>query len=388
MSRQTEKIRNGRPEIFDLTKGMLFGFEGSLGAIPSSGGFSFDDNDYTAITILKIDQFDESGFDKSSITLLIGSGAQIEFTSDDDLSRAIVFETTGAASDQGTHIEIPVFYKSGIDGSDNDNRYGIITGESVGISFWNASGSGTGSPTQMPYTFDVAVTDTDPTAGKLKFDNLVYANVTEIYIDDLNKDGLDQSAIISDTVGGATITVQQSSDPERSAIFDIIDAVVDGVGYWKIQVAHNASGTGGLIEDGKKVEVFINSVGAFNRANATGVTQITGGIITPATLTANVFDYDPTGFADANMIRQDLDANNRCIGGFVAPASGVNRTIKINNISTSGFDLKFFHENGASAAANRLLMRDELDKSIKPNETAEFWYDHISLRWRPLNRIG
>jgi len=126
----------------------------------------------------------------------------------------------------------------------------------------------------------------------------------------------------------------------------------------------------------------------YNYANALGITQITGTIITPTTLTATTDDYNPTGFATCNMIRQDINANNRQITGFVAPSVGVNRIIRINNINTSGFDLRFQNNDAGSAVANRLLLRDDANKSIKPNETAIFWYDHTSSRWRAYNRIG
>ena len=119
-----------------------------------------------------------------------------------------------------------------------------------------------------------------------------------------------------------------------------------------------------------------------------GVDQITGTIITPSTLTATANDYSPTGFATTNMIRQDIDANNREITGFVAPSAGVNRIIRINNINASGFDLRFQHNDAGSVAANRFYLRDDANKAIKPNETAAFWYDHTSSRWRPYNRVG
>jgi hypothetical protein len=125
----------------------------------------------------------------------------------------------------------------------------------------------------------------------------------------------------------------------------------------------------------------------FDYANSIGVTQVTGPIITPPTLTATADDYNPTGFATSNRIRQDIDVNNREISGFLAPAVGVAREFSISNINT-GFDLKFLDNNSGSLAANRILLRDGADKSIKPNELAIFWYDHTSLRWRPSNRIG
>jgi len=128
--------------------------------------------------------------------------------------------------------------------------------------------------------------------------------------------------------------------------------------------------------------------GSFDYANATGITQITDFIITPPTLTGNVNDYNPTGFSTCNMIRQDINANNREITGFAAPPAGVNRIITWSNINSGVFDIKFKENDSGSVAANRILLRDNADKSIKANETAIFWYDHVSTRWRPYNRIG
>ncbi len=140
-----------------------------------------------------------------------------------------------------------------------------------------------------------------------------------------------------------------------------------------------------LALSGQELQIKLD---VYDKANETGIEQITGPIITPPTLTATADNYNPTGFSTANMIRQDINANNREISGFLAPSAGVNRIIRINNLSTSGFDLRFLNNNSGSVAANRILVRDSANKSIKPNETAAFWYDHTSLRWRPYNRTG
>jgi len=116
--------------------------------------------------------------------------------------------------------------------------------------------------------------------------------------------------------------------------------------------------------------------------------SLDGNIITPPTLTGNVDNYNPTGFSTCSIIRQDINANNREITGFVAPAVGVNRIIAVCNINSGVLDIKFKENDSSSVAANRILLRDNADKSIKANETAIFWYDHTSTRWRPYNRIG
>lgn len=125
----------------------------------------------------------------------------------------------------------------------------------------------------------------------------------------------------------------------------------------------------------------------YDKANETGIEQITGGIITPPTLTVTTNDYNPTGFATANMIRQNINANSRQLTGLLAPAAGINRVVFINNINSSSLDLRLVHNSALSSAANRFLLRDGAGRSLKPNQTAAFWYDHISQRWRSFNRV-
>lgn len=112
-------------------------------------------------------------------------------------------------------------------------------------------------------------------------------------------------------------------------------------------------------------------------------------VITAATLTGNVDDWSPTGFNDeTDLIRVDVDANNRAITGLVAPEIGLNRIVAIKNLNQSGNDLRFSNNNAGSLAENRFLCRDGNNKSIKPNEMALWFYDHIQQRWTPFNRIG
>ena len=110
-------------------------------------------------------------------------------------------------------------------------------------------------------------------------------------------------------------------------------------------------------------------------------------IITPPTLNSDQDDYNPTGFSTCNMIRQLINGD-RVITGFQAPPAGVNRVFSMNCVDTND-RIKFKNNDSGSSSANRLLLRGNGgDKQIQENETATFWYDHTSNRWRPLNRIG
>jgi len=112
-------------------------------------------------------------------------------------------------------------------------------------------------------------------------------------------------------------------------------------------------------------------------------------VLTAATLTSNVNNWNPTGFnADTDMIRVNVNANQRSISGIIAPAAGVNRILAIKNINTASLDLRFVHNSSNSLPANRFLVRDNNSKSIKPNDTALWFYDHVVSRWTPFSRIG
>jgi hypothetical protein len=98
-------------------------------------------------------------------------------------------------------------------------------------------------------------------------------------------------------------------------------------------------------------------------------------------------DWNPPGLQDATLIRVTL-TDNQDISGIVAPPAGVNKIIKIARVDTVDSDEFWFDHNDDSAAANRFMLRDNDWAELKCGETASFWYDHLSERWRPLNRLG
>lgn len=149
------------------------------------------------------------------------------------------------------------------------------------------------------------------------------------------------------------------------------------------------------------MEILVNDSGTLKKADASDflsagsgldaletATLDGGNIITPPEMTNDVHDYNPTGFSTCNMIRQSIDSNGKKITGFPAPAAGVHRIIAVNNISSSGRDIRFEDQDSNSSSANRLYLRDNGARTIRPNETAMFWYDHTSSGWRSYNRIG
>ncbi len=113
--------------------------------------------------------------------------------------------------------------------------------------------------------------------------------------------------------------------------------------------------------------------------------------IISVTLNSDQDDWNPTGLQDAGLIRITINGD-RTLSGMVAPPAGVNKIIALASVTTNDDNLKIRNNDSSSNAANRFLVRDNgggsQEKSIKEGETGYFWYDHLSERWRPLNRIG
>jgi hypothetical protein len=101
-------------------------------------------------------------------------------------------------------------------------------------------------------------------------------------------------------------------------------------------------------------------------------------VITPATLTANTDNWNPTGLSTASVIRASTNATWN-LTGIVAPAD--DRLLILANIGTQ--DLVLIH-NATSTAANRFLGPDDADVTLGPDTWTWLLYDLTSARWRVL----
>lgn len=107
----------------------------------------------------------------------------------------------------------------------------------------------------------------------------------------------------------------------------------------------------------------------------------TPGIITDdiagSTAEAN---YNPTGLATASIVRI-VHTATCAISGLAGGAAG--RRIILCNADGAGFALNCLAENAGSSAANRFTV----SVTIADGESAEFWYDDTSNRWRPITGV-
>lgn len=104
--------------------------------------------------------------------------------------------------------------------------------------------------------------------------------------------------------------------------------------------------------------------------------------ITPATLAANVNNYDP---GDGECYRPSASGATRDITGL-APTGGNDdgngngRKVRLINVGAE--DIRIMHQNASSTAANRFLNESGSDFTISTNEAVEAVYDPVTLRWR------
>lgn len=99
------------------------------------------------------------------------------------------------------------------------------------------------------------------------------------------------------------------------------------------------------------------------------------GVLSPAQITANQNDYNPSGLSVANVLRLSTDAS-RTITGIVPPRDGA--ALRVFNVGAQ--DLVLSNQDAASAAANRLALGASV--TLGADEGCTLWYDPTSTRWR------
>lgn len=99
------------------------------------------------------------------------------------------------------------------------------------------------------------------------------------------------------------------------------------------------------------------------------------GVLSPAQITANQNDYNPTNLSTAAVLRLNTDAR-RSITGLAGGASG--RMMVIHNVGSFAFTL--VDESASSTAGNRFALQHDLE--LGPDESITLIYDGTTSRWR------
>jgi hypothetical protein len=118
--------------------------------------------------------------------------------------------------------------------------------------------------------------------------------------------------------------------------------------------------------------IYTDSAGTdFDLANGTTT------VISPAQITANTNNYNPTGFATAHVVRLDTDAS-RNLTGLDAAATVVRKLL----INVGANPLVLTHQDANSSAANRFLIPGGGNLTLQGDDSATIYYDAVTTRWR------
>ena len=102
-------------------------------------------------------------------------------------------------------------------------------------------------------------------------------------------------------------------------------------------------------------------------------------IISPAQITADQDDYNPSGFGGADVVRLDFDAAGYTITGFNAESAGEEKVI----VNVSVYYAIIAAEHPDSTAANRISGAEHF--VLAPNGTVRIVYDDTTDRWRVVS---
>jgi hypothetical protein len=113
------------------------------------------------------------------------------------------------------------------------------------------------------------------------------------------------------------------------------------------------------------------------------VARSRGGTISPAQITADQDDYDPTDWDDATIVRLSTDSDMQGITSFAAPDDTYSQYEKtLINIGSYTIYIPMDHPDGT--ATNRVTGHSG-DFKLYPGKSAKILYDVTSTKWRVLD---
>jgi len=219
-----------------------------------------------------------------------------------------------------------------------------------------------GATLQGSWKFDTAITATDPGNKKFKFNALILANVTEIFISETTNNNNDASNILALLVAGNRIYAQQSDDSSRAVLFEVSGAPVDNGSWYTIPVTVVGSFT--LMGNNKACGVILDLSGAGGASPGSIITTIT-----PQDLAgqASAGSGIPTGTKGFHMDIWDLNMDNnaeRPALRFYDPT-----------IHTTGYAYQRWDKSNSAAYA----------QTVGFNAAADTWFDPIGINNTAIN---
>ena len=260
---------------------------------PGAGKIRFNNSSLGSATAAYVDDEDANGTDISAwvqsfddVTGNATNRGRLRVTKSNSLTVWHTFKISGAVTDASGYTKLALTY---IDGAGS-----LADADKVFISFV-PSGEDGAIPGYY-YKFATSTTDSDPGAGKIRFNNGTYASATAIYIDDDDANGATVSTDVltwddsTSTIKGY-IHIVDINDSTTYARFKITGTTTDASGYNKLVVAHLASNNTFSADD--ELSVHFTQTGIKGDTGSTGSTGNSGVSGIAMTWNSSTSDADP-----------------------------------------------------------------------------------------------
>ena len=229
----------------------------------------------------------------------------------------------------------------------NPNNVSVIPANSAGLQTVNTAGGGGATAAEvwsygtrtltsataggdlaspMQYKASSTTTESDPGAGRLRWNNATQASATEIYLDAETNGGTDVSNFLSSVPAGSTLYIQDKDD---ATIYQrwLVVSIVDNVGWVTLTVSQVTAQGGNIPNNGIAILMFNNAAftvtapTAEENAAATIAALIEGGLTLRDVLriVLSVTAGDATGLEGATMAFKSIDGTkNRVEATYAA----------------------------------------------------------------------
>jgi hypothetical protein len=208
---------------------------------PGAGGLRLSNSDATLAGFIYIDDADAGGgdvqtwVDSLDDSTMADDKGNIRLQKSGDPTIYREFKITGAIVDASGYKKIPISFVAQ-DGT-------LVNSDAVVATFYRTGDSGTdGYDPGYRFLFSTTVTDSDPGAGYVRFDNANAGLATYAYIDDADYAAADVTAWV-DSLDDSTdanvkgyLRIQKVGDPTIYREFAVTGAVVDATGYKKVPI--------------------------------------------------------------------------------------------------------------------------------------------------------
>lgn len=188
--------------------------------------------------------------------------------------------------------------------------------------------------------------------------------------------------LTGDSTNGAGLDVVSSEGATNDRALTIVNFAKDRVFGWNFPVGGGGVSrfryiTGGvdIMQFGTDGTVFHYESPTFQKTATFQQGLRLSAEISPAQITANQNNYNPTGLSTAVVMLLTSDAS-RDITGIAAQSSGV---LWVYNIGAQNLVLK--HQDANSTAANRIIGTAGADVTLTPNRCALLRYSAAQTRW-------